>query len=153
MFFIRLVRLDNEASVKRAFSRSSSAQKSSQRQRQCASLRIVVSLVRFIALLTAQALFALKIRRIKTQTAIPHECLLGRGALCAQADKRNLFKLYFCKLQLLFNNYHNNRIIIYTIFKPHFFTFHFPFHFRLRKKAKFVALLFALYARHIVLYA
>ncbi len=43
------------------------------------------------------------------------------GVLRTQAVKRNLFKLYFCKSQLLFNNYHNNRIIIYTIVKPHFF--------------------------------
>ena len=40
--------------------------------------------------LTAQALFALKIRRIKTQTAIPCECLLGEGVLCTQAVKRSL---------------------------------------------------------------
>ena len=36
--------------------------------------------------LTAQALFALKIRRTRTQTAIPCECLLGEGVLCTQAD-------------------------------------------------------------------
>ena len=37
--------------------------------------------------LTAQDLFALKIRRVKTQTAIPREGLLGGCALCAQAEK------------------------------------------------------------------
>ncbi len=39
--------------------------------------------------LTAQALFALKIRGVKTQTAIPCECLLGEGVLCTQADNSN----------------------------------------------------------------
>ena len=67
-------------------------QKSSPRQRQHAPLRIAESLARFIALLTAQALSALKIRRARTQTAIPRECLLGGRALCAQADKRTLIQ-------------------------------------------------------------
>ena len=40
--------------------------------------------------LTAQALFTLKIRRTRTQIAIPRECLLGECALCAQAVKRTL---------------------------------------------------------------
>ena len=42
--------------------------------------------------LTAQALFTLKIRRAKTQTAIPRECLLGEGVLRTQADKRTLIR-------------------------------------------------------------
>ena len=37
--------------------------------------------------LTAQALFTLKMRRTKTQTTIPCECLLGGCALCAQVEK------------------------------------------------------------------
>ena len=40
--------------------------------------------------LTAQALFALKIRRVKNQTPIPCECLLGECVLCTQAIKRTL---------------------------------------------------------------
>ena len=40
----------------------------------------------FVTLLTAQALFALKIRRARAQTAIPRECLLGEGVLRTQAD-------------------------------------------------------------------
>ena len=40
--------------------------------------------------LTAQALFTLKMRRIRTQIAIPCECLLGEGALRTQAVKRTL---------------------------------------------------------------
>ena len=36
--------------------------------------------------LTAQALFTLKIRRARTQIAIPCECLLGGCVLCTQAD-------------------------------------------------------------------
>ena len=36
--------------------------------------------------LTAQALFTLKIRRARTQIAIPCECLLGEGVLCTQAE-------------------------------------------------------------------
>ncbi len=42
--------------------------------------------------LTAQALFTLKIRRARTQTAIPCECLLGEGALRTQVDKRSLIR-------------------------------------------------------------
>ena len=42
--------------------------------------------------LTAQALFTLKIRRAKTQTAIPCECLLGEGVLRTQAVKRTLIR-------------------------------------------------------------
>ena len=37
--------------------------------------------------LTAQALFTLKIRWVRTQPAIPCECLLGVCALCAQVEK------------------------------------------------------------------
>ena len=42
--------------------------------------------------LTAQALFALKIRRTRTQIAIPRERLLGEGVLCTQADKCSLVR-------------------------------------------------------------
>ncbi len=42
--------------------------------------------------LTAQALFTLKIRRGKTQTTIPCECLLGEGVHCTQAVKRTLIR-------------------------------------------------------------
>ena len=55
-------------------------------------MRIAESLARFIALLTAQALFALKIRRTRTQNAIPRECLLGEGVLRTQAVKRTLIR-------------------------------------------------------------
>ena len=43
----------------------------------------------FSQFLTAQALFAIKIRRTRTQTAIPRECLLGECVLCTQADNSN----------------------------------------------------------------
>ena len=43
----------------------------------------------FSQFLTAQALFAIKIRRTRTQTAIPCECLLGGCVLCTQADNSN----------------------------------------------------------------
>ena len=42
--------------------------------------------------LTAQVLFALKIRRTRTQIAIPCECLLGEVVRCTQADKRILIQ-------------------------------------------------------------
>ena len=40
------------------------------------------------AISTAQPLFALKIRRTKSQTAIPRECLLGGCVLCTQVVNR-----------------------------------------------------------------
>ena len=46
----------------------------------------------FVTLLTAQALFTLKMRRTKTQAAIPCECLLGDCVLRTQADKRILIQ-------------------------------------------------------------
>ncbi len=46
----------------------------------------------FLQSLTAQALFALKIRRVITQIAIPCECLLGEGVHCTQAVKRSLVR-------------------------------------------------------------
>ena len=46
----------------------------------------------FLQSLTAQALFTLKIRRARTQIAIPCECLLGEGVLCTQAVKRTLIR-------------------------------------------------------------
>ncbi|HBP52147.1 MAG TPA: hypothetical protein DD626_02460 [Clostridiales bacterium] len=52
----------------------------------------------FVTLLTAQALFTLKMRRTKTQTAIPCECLLGDGVLRTQAAKRKRFYNKVCFL-------------------------------------------------------
>ena len=49
--------------------------------------------------LTAQALFTLKIRRARTQIAIPCECLIGEGAPCTQADKYSLIRSV--RIQLL----------------------------------------------------
>ena len=46
----------------------------------------------FVTLLTAQALFTLKIRRARTQIAISCECLLGEGVLRTQAVKRSLIR-------------------------------------------------------------
>ena len=55
------------------------AQKSSHRQRQHASVRIAESLARFIALLTAQRIFAIKTRRINNQAAVSQDYLLGEA--------------------------------------------------------------------------
>ena len=44
--------------------------------------------------LTAQALFALKIRGVKTQTAIPRECLLGEAHCVRKRLNGHLFEAY-----------------------------------------------------------
>ena len=54
--------------------------------------------------LTAQALFTLKIRRARTQIAIPCECLLGEGVLCTQAVKRTLIRSVLINGMCLFED-------------------------------------------------
>ena len=48
-----------------------------------------------LAISTAQAFFALKLRRINTHATIPRECLLGECVLCTQAE--NLTALRQCQ--------------------------------------------------------
>ena len=71
------------------------------------------------------------------------------GVLRTQADNKQLVLITLSKNQIKY-------LFFITIIKLTVYIFSnliFHFIFRLRKRAKFVALLFALYARHIVLYA
>ena len=80
--------------MKFALCASEIAQKLSHRQRQHADLRIAESLARFIALLTAQRIFAIKTRRINSQAAVSQDYLLGEGVLRTQAVNEHLFEAY-----------------------------------------------------------
>ena len=60
-------------------------QKPSLRQRQCASVRIAQSLARFL-LYSAQVIFTLKTRQIRTQTTIPCDDLFGGACYARKAE-------------------------------------------------------------------
>ena len=69
-------------------------QKSSLRQRQCATVRNAESLARFIALLTAQRIFTIKTRRINNQAAVSQDYLLGEAHFVRKRINGNLFVAY-----------------------------------------------------------
>ena len=76
-----------------------SKQKSSLRQRQCATVRNAESLARFIALLTAQRIFAIKTRRTNNQAAVSQDYLLGEAHFVRKRKILSQFSICHCEEQ------------------------------------------------------